>query len=181
MHLSGHSTIQLNQRCMTTLLQLQNPIISSSTVYQKHFCRQNSTSTPTTQIYFGTLTPKIRAVKAFSLSTSIIGLAAQPMLIERSSELGGTSVMIVACGIVGFFTFITPLVLHFITKKYVTEINYDPAKDEYTATTLSIILMKKEVKYPHRGDICYEGCVPLTFPFFFFRQNSKYRIFECQR
>lgn len=147
--LSGCSAIKLNQRFATTYFQKINPSIISTTVYQNNFCRQNSTSQTTSekqQIYFGTLTPKIRAVKAFSLSTSVIGLAAQPMLIEKSSQLGGTSIVILVCSFVGFFTFITPLVLHFITKKYVTEISYDPLKDEYTATTLSIFLTRKEVK-----------------------------------
>lgn len=151
LHLSGCNTIKLNQRCVTSYLQTLNPLISSA-VYQNNFCRQNSTDSTSTseptakhQIYFGTLTSKIRAVKAFSLSTSIVGLAAQPMLIEKSSQLGGASIVIVVCSFVGFFTFVTPLVLHFITKKYVTEINYDPVKDEYSATTLSILLRRKEV------------------------------------
>lgn len=150
MHLSGCLSIKLNQRSVATYFKKQNPI-ASSTVLQNNFHRQNSTSTPqsasTNQIYYGTLTPKIRAVKAFSLSTSVLGLAAQPLLIEKSSQFGGTSIVILVCSFVGFFTFITPLVLHFITKKYVTEIHYDPIKDEYTATTLSILLTKKEVKF----------------------------------
>lgn len=149
LHLPGFNLIKLNQRCMATCFQTNHPI-TSPTVLQNYFCRLNSTSATSqtstkNQIYFGTLTPKIRAVKVFSLSTSVIGLAAQPLLVEKASQLGGTS-MILVCSFVGFFTFITPLVLHFITKKYVTEINYDAVKDEYTATTLSILLRKKEVK-----------------------------------
>lgn len=148
LQLSGCNLIKLNQRSMTSCFQTSN-LLASSSVYQNCFCRLNSTSTSQTtsknQIYFGTLTPKIRAVKVFSLSTSVIGLAAQPMLIEKASQIGGTSIVILVCSFVGFFTFITPLVLHFITKKYVTEINYDADKDEYTATTLSILLRKKEV------------------------------------
>lgn len=150
LHLPGCNIVKLNQRFMATCFHTiqSNPIISPS-VYQKNFCRQNSTSTSQTtsknQIYLGPLTPKIRAVKVFSLSTSVIGIGAQPLLIDKASQLGGTSIVILVCSFVGFFTFITPLVLHFITKKYVTEINYDAVKDEYTATTLSIFLRKKEV------------------------------------
>ncbi|KAG4071029.1 hypothetical protein HA402_001466 [Bradysia odoriphaga] len=150
LHLSASKGIKPDQRFMTTLFQRQNPI-TSSTVFQNYIGRQNSTSSSqpegTNQIYFGTLTPKIRAVKVLSLTTSIVGLAAQPTLIERSSELGGTSIVILVCSFVGFFTFVTPLVLHFITKKYVTEINYDSTKDEYTATTLSLFLTRKETKF----------------------------------
>lgn len=97
------------------------------------------------QIYYGTLTPKIRAVKVFSLTTSLVGLAAQPMLIEQGAKIGGTGLIVFMCGFVGFFTFVTPLFLHFITKKYVCKIHYDSTKQEYTATTISFLLLKKEV------------------------------------
>ncbi|KAJ6641525.1 Transmembrane protein 70 like, mitochondrial [Pseudolycoriella hygida] len=153
LHSSGCNSIRLNQRFIATNFQTFNQTLICAAP-QHLLVRQNSTSSPassqtppTNQIYFGTLTPKIRAVKIFSLTTSIAGLSAQPVLIERASELGGTSIVILVCSFVGFFTFITPLVLHFITKKYVTEITYDPVKDEYTATTLSIFLRKKETKF----------------------------------
>lgn len=144
--------IKMNQRAVTTWLQkinsIPNPIVNQIIGYRQNSSTSTSQTSPN-QIYFGTLTPKIRAVKAFSLSTSIIGLVAQPMLVEQASHIGGTSVVILVCSFVGFFTFVTPLVLHFITKKYVTEINYDPIKDEYTATTLSILLRKKQVMSDH--------------------------------
>lgn len=98
-----------------------------------------------TKIYYGTLTPKIKAVKVFSLSTSLAGLAAQPILMEQGAKIGGTGMVVFMCGFVGLFTFVTPLLLHFITKKYVTEIMYNAATQEYTATTISLILLKKEV------------------------------------
>lgn len=97
------------------------------------------------QIYYGTLTPKIRAVKVFSLTTSIVGLAVQPMLVEQGTKLGGMPMVVFLCGFAGIFTFITPLLLHFITKKYVTQIAYDAAKNEYEATTISFLLLKKKV------------------------------------
>lgn len=122
-------------------LQQRNPIAHRSIV------RLVSTgNTPhLEQIYYGTLTPKIRAVKVFSLTTSLVGLAAQPVLIEQGAKLGGTGLIIFMCSFVGFFTFVTPLILHFITKKYVCKIHYDSAKQEYTATTISFLLLKKEV------------------------------------
>lgn len=49
------------------------------------------------------------------------------------------------CTIGGFFTFVTPLLLHFITKKYVTELHYNPQTEEYTATTISLLLQKIKV------------------------------------
>lgn len=125
--------------------QQHNPLV------HRNFVRLAS-STPSTgnkpqleQIYYGTLTPKIRAVKVFSLTTSLVGLAAQPILVEQGAKLGGTALIVFMCGFVGFFTFVTPLFLHFITKKYVCRIHYDSATHEYTATTISFFLLKKEV------------------------------------
>ncbi|KAM7356143.1 transmembrane protein 70 homolog, mitochondrial [Cochliomyia hominivorax] len=99
------------------------------------------------RIYYGTLTPRMRAVKVFSLTTSLAGLAAQPILMEQGMKLGGTGMAIFLCGFGGFFTFVTPLLLHFVTKKYVTEIHYNPVTGEYIATTINIILQKVRTKF----------------------------------
>lgn len=105
----------------------------------------NADASTSSQIYYGTLTPKIRAVKVFSLTTSGVGLAVQPMLIEQGTKMGGVPMVVFLCGFAGLFTFVTPLLLHFITKKYVTHIAYDSAKDVYQATTISFFLLKKQV------------------------------------
>lgn len=97
-------------------------------------------------IFIGTLTPQIRSVKVFSLTTSLVGVCAQPMLYQKAAELGSSTPVIVAmCGFVGFFTFITPFLIHFVTKKYVTELNYDESKKEYIATVINFFLTKKQV------------------------------------
>lgn len=95
----------------------------------------------------GTLSPQIRAVKVFSLTTSIVGVCAQPMLYQKATELGSSTPVIVAiCGFIGFFTFITPFLIHFVTKKYVIELNYDALQKEYIATIINFFLVKKQVK-----------------------------------
>lgn len=94
------------------------------------------------------MTPQIRAVKVFSLTTSIIGVTAQPMLYEQAAKMGSSTPVIVGlCGMVGFFTFVTPILIHFITKKYVTELHYDETAKEYIATTINFFLMKKQIKF----------------------------------
>lgn len=97
------------------------------------------------RVYYGGLAPRMKAVKIFSLATSLTGLAAQPILLEQGLHMGGKPMAVFLCGFAGFFTFVTPLLLHFITKKYVTEIHYNPKSDEYTATTISILLFKIKV------------------------------------
>ena len=46
---------------------------------------------------------------------------------------------------VGLFTFVTPFLIHFITKKYVTDIMFDPVTKEYTATVYNFFPTKKKV------------------------------------
>lgn len=76
------------------------------------------------------------------------GLIAQPILYEQAAKLGGSTPVIVAvCGFVGFFTFVTPFLLHVITKRYVTELHYDPVTKEYDATIITFYLAKKHVKF----------------------------------
>lgn len=40
------------------------------------------------RVYYGSLTPNIRAVKMFSLTTSIGGIAAQPILYNQAIDMG---------------------------------------------------------------------------------------------
>lgn len=94
------------------------------------------------------MTPQIRAVKVFSLTTSIIGVTAQPMLYAQAAKMASSTPVIVGlCGMVGFFTFVTPILIHFITKKYVTELHYDDTSKEYIATTINFFLIKKQLKF----------------------------------
>ncbi|XP_037940123.1 transmembrane protein 70 homolog, mitochondrial [Teleopsis dalmanni] len=104
------------------------------------------------RIYYGSLAPRMKVVKFFSLSTSLAGLVAQPILLEQGLKIGGTGMAVLLCTIGGFFTFVTPVLLHFVTKKYVTEIHYNPKTEEYTATTISIILRKIYTKF-RVGDV----------------------------
>lgn len=100
------------------------------------------------EVYYGALAPQIRGVKVFSLMTSIAGVIAQPVLYQQVSSVGGGMPMTIALGsFVGFFTFVTPFLLHTITKKYVTRIVYNEKDDTYTATTFSFLLQQKHVRY----------------------------------
>lgn len=87
-------------------------------------------------------------VKVFSLTTSFAGLIAQPVLYEQAVKLSNSTPVIVAvCGFVGFFTFVTPFLLHVITKRYVTELHYDPLTQEYIATVITFFLLRQQIKF----------------------------------
>lgn len=124
----------------------------------RHFASKIPEDTKLECIYNGPLTPQIRAVKVFSLCSSVAGLIAQPIIIREASTIGSTPLLIAMCSVVGFFTFITPILLHLITKKYVTEVHYDPTTSTYSTTTISFFLMPKKVNR------CYDHpriCIPI--------------------
>ncbi|KAJ8730203.1 hypothetical protein PYW07_017241 [Mythimna separata] len=79
--------------------------------------------------------------------SSAAGLLAQPIIIREAATIGSTSLLVALCSVVGFFTFVTPILLHVITKKYVTQIHYDPATSTYTATTINFFLAKKKLDF----------------------------------
>ncbi|XP_042239881.1 transmembrane protein 70 homolog, mitochondrial-like, partial [Homarus americanus] len=98
------------------------------------------------EIYHGILSTQIKMVKLFSLSTSFLGLMVQPVLLQK--VVGTQMGVILAVGsFIGFFTFVTPLIIHWITKKYVTSLEYDPKRDIYSATTLSFFLRQKKIHF----------------------------------
>ncbi|XP_049869212.1 transmembrane protein 70 homolog, mitochondrial [Pectinophora gossypiella] len=99
------------------------------------------------KIYYGPLTPQIKTVKVFSLTSSVAGLLAQPIIIREAAALESTSLLVALCSVVGFFTFVTPLLLHLVTKKYVTEIHYDPKTSTYKATTINFFLAEKRTDF----------------------------------
>lgn len=159
------------------LNQLKNAVISqqhkllslpqsSRTLSTSQILANKSENDATSRIYFGkkklknlfclqskflilgTLTPQIRAIKVFSLTTSAVGVCSQPILYEQAAKMGSSTPVVVAiCGFIGFFTFITPLLIHFVTKKYVTELHYDAATKEYIATIITFFMTKKKIRF----------------------------------
>ena len=97
-------------------------------------------------IYQGILSAQIKLVKGFSLTTSFISIACQPVLLMNMHQANtNLAVMAGAGAFLSIFTFATPLLIHHISKKYVTELNYNKMEDSYTAITYSLFLRKKEV------------------------------------
>ncbi|XP_053607215.1 transmembrane protein 70 homolog, mitochondrial [Plodia interpunctella] len=115
-------------------------------IFGRNYCSKQ-TEDNLENIYYGPLTPQIRAVKLFSLGSSIAGLIAQPIIIREASAIGSTSLLVAVCSVVGFFTFVTPILLHIVTKKYVTDIIYDPDSSTYKATTINFFLARKQIEF----------------------------------
>jgi len=99
-------------------------------------------------IYQGILSTQIKLVKAFSLTTSAIGIGCQPILLmNMQQQSANIAVMAGAGAFLSFFTLATPILIHHISKKYVTQLNYNKLEDTYTAITYNFFLRKKEIKF----------------------------------
>lgn len=95
-------------------------------------------------VYDGALKRQLKHIKLFSLATSLGGLPLQPVIYSRAPE-HGMAATIAMLTMIGFFTYVTPFLIHQLAKKYVTEINYDPKTQMYTAVTYNFFLIPKKV------------------------------------
>ena len=87
-------------------------------------------------IYRGPLSNMVKMVKLFSLSTSGISVIILQMMF-MANESGALKVIGSSMAAI---LLLTPIVLHWITKSYVTKIYFDHATDTYTAYTVNFFL-----------------------------------------
>nr|XP_046265284.1 transmembrane protein 70, mitochondrial [Scatophagus argus] len=101
-------------------------------------------------IYTGNLGSAVRGLKLFSYSTSGVSLFLMPHILLKTG-VGVQSIAVQAfCGGIGFFTFLTPILLHLVTKGYVIRLYHNPDRDTYTAITYSIFLTEKKSVFHQR-------------------------------
>jgi len=110
------------------------------------FCQQVSGGDAEQEVYRGILSTQIKLVKTFSLCTSLIGLAFQPVLYTYSSQ-GNLAVVVASGAFLSFFTFATPLLIHTISKKYVTKLYYNQVEDKYTAHVYNLFVRPKKIEF----------------------------------
>nr|XP_057917936.1 transmembrane protein 70, mitochondrial [Doryrhamphus excisus] len=92
-------------------------------------------------IYTGSLGSAVRGVKIFSYSTSGASLFLMPQILFKTGlGVQSLAVQVAFCGVIGFFTFLTPVLLHLITKGYVIRLYHNADRDAYTAITYSVFL-----------------------------------------
>ncbi|XP_077471545.1 transmembrane protein 70, mitochondrial [Stigmatopora argus] len=101
-----------------------------------------------TLIYKGSLAAAVRGVKFFSYSTSGASLFLMPqILLKTGIGVQSLALQVAFCGTVAFFTFLTPALLHFLTKGYVVRLYHDSERDTYTAVTYSIFLTEQRTVF----------------------------------
>ncbi|XP_061586893.1 transmembrane protein 70, mitochondrial [Cololabis saira] len=95
-------------------------------------------------IYTGNLAGSVRGVKLFSYSTSAASLALLPqILLQTGLGVQSPALQATFITVVGFFTFLTPVLLHLVTRGYVLRLYHHPARDTYTAVTCSVLLTER--------------------------------------
>ncbi|KAH0617636.1 hypothetical protein JD844_016081 [Phrynosoma platyrhinos] len=104
-------------------------------------------------IYCGNLAKAVLGVKFFSYSTSMFSMCMMPIIIFKTGVgVDSLPLQIAFYSIVGFFTFITPVTLHLITKGYVIRLYHKAETDTYTAITYNAILAEKKTVF-HQKDV----------------------------
>ncbi|XP_018430987.1 PREDICTED: transmembrane protein 70, mitochondrial [Nanorana parkeri] len=99
-------------------------------------------------VYTGNMTKAVLGVKFFSYSTSMVSLALLPYILTKTGIGVESLVLKVAfCGVVGFFTFVTPVTLHLLSKGYVASLYHNSDKDLYTAVTYNVFLAEKRTVF----------------------------------
>ncbi|XP_017775131.1 PREDICTED: transmembrane protein 70 homolog, mitochondrial [Nicrophorus vespilloides] len=157
---------------LNTQKQFSNTIKLSSLGSQTlvRHCSDKTNTDNKLQVYFGNLSRQIKNVKIFSLMTSVAGLAAQPIIYLELSKLQSVPLLVVGCSFVGFFTFATPILLHFVTKKYVIKLDYDRVNGSYIATTYNVLCMEKKLEF--KPDDVYVPDVPGMFTTLFAKKKA---------
>ncbi|XP_043545095.1 transmembrane protein 70, mitochondrial isoform X1 [Chiloscyllium plagiosum] len=131
----------------------------------RHLCSDGS-NLEGRLIYSGNLARVVLGVKFFSYSTSIFTLCMMPYILLHSGlGIQNPALQVAFCGIMGFFTFLSPLVLHFLTKGYVIHLYHDAKTDNYTAITYSVLLQQKKTVF-HQKDVKVPGVSKLFTTFY---------------
>ncbi|XP_048108400.1 transmembrane protein 70, mitochondrial [Alosa alosa] len=137
---------------------LQRSITSTerNKISQQNTVRYASAARPSEDgrlVYSGEISKSVLGVKFFSYSCSMFSICAMPYVLMKTG-LGVQSLplQVAFCGVIGFFTFITPVLLHLVTKGYVVRLYHNEGTDLYTAVTYNALLAEKKTVF-HQSDV----------------------------
>ncbi|XP_048866041.1 transmembrane protein 70, mitochondrial [Brienomyrus brachyistius] len=104
-------------------------------------------------IYTGNLGKAVLGVKFFSYSSSMFSICVTPyILLKTGLGVQSLPLQVAFFSIIGMFTFLTPVLLHLITKGYVLRLYHDRDTDTYAAVTYSALLVEKTTVF-HQRDV----------------------------
>ncbi|XP_053569133.1 transmembrane protein 70, mitochondrial isoform X2 [Bombina bombina] len=122
-------------------------------------------------IYTGNLAKAVLGVKFFSYSTSLFSLCLMPYIMMKTGiGVDSIALKLAFVSVVGFFTFVTPVTLHLITKGYVIRLYHNRDSDTYTAVTFNVLLTEKKTVFSQK-DVEIPG-VSRMFTTFYAKKKS---------
>lgn len=113
-------------------------------------------------VYSGTMDHQVYNVKHFSLFTSFAIVCMQPIVYYRMDELSSPILKAVLGSSLAFFFLATPILIHSFTKKYVLSLTLDNETKEFVATTYSLFLRKKQLKFTQADIVVPPTPLPFT-------------------
>lgn len=139
-------------------------------------------------IYNGSLKNKVRTVKIMSLLSSVISVISQPIIymkiLEEDNVVGAGTLF----ALVNVVTISSPILIHFLTKRYVIEMYHYPKEEKYTAKLFSFLCKEREITFTPNDVIepntkvsaalttCVAGGNPLLFDENNFIDPKHYKI-----
>lgn len=97
-------------------------------------------------VYYGPFGSRVRGLKILSISSSMTCMSLFPFLVMRAEKLPPFFQGL--CGLVaGFFIFLQPVIIHWLVYRYVIALYYDRQTKTFTATTMTFIGTKKDMKF----------------------------------
>ncbi|XP_061111658.1 transmembrane protein 70, mitochondrial isoform X2 [Conger conger] len=148
--------------------------VQSSPVHKalRCFCSSSSSNSEEgTLIYSGSLAKAVLGVKLFSYSTSIFSMCVMPqVLLKTGFGVQSLALQVAVCGTIGLFTFITPVLLHLLSKGYVVRLYHNHEMDTYTAVTYNALLAEKKTVF-HQSQVSVPG-VSKMFTTFYANRRS---------
>ncbi|XP_056149443.1 transmembrane protein 70, mitochondrial [Lampris incognitus] len=116
-------------------------------------------------IYTGSLGKMIRGVKFFSYTSSGMSLCMMPHILKAGLGVQSLAVHAAFFSVIGVFTFITPVLLHLVTRGYVVRLYHNADTDAYTAVTYSFLLMEKKTVF-HQTQVRIPGVSKMFTTFY---------------
>ncbi|KAJ7338929.1 hypothetical protein JRQ81_012831 [Phrynocephalus forsythii] len=129
-------------------------------------------------IYSGPLAKVVAGVKFFSYSTSMFNIAVMTSVFSKTGVgIDSLALQIAFYSFLGFFTFVSPVALHLLSKGYVIRLYHKAETDTYTAFTYNVILAEKKTVF-HQKEVTIPSVSKMFTTFY---ANSKSMLVHPQR
>lgn len=115
-------------------------------------------------VYEGQLTPNVRRIKAFSLTTTFLGLVCYPFMFKKASNSKKSAIAHVFVGWTLIMVIFSPLALNYVTKRYITQLRFNRETRTFRAFTLN--LFNRQVVTKFKQDDVQVPMVPGLFTSF---------------